>query len=65
MIKKIQKWGNSLAVRIPNEYIITFDWKAGSKVDIKRSGKNIIITSSQPKYSLEEMIDNMTKKYVK
>ena len=65
MTKKIKKWGNSLALRIPNEYINTFNWKEGSKVDIKRSGNTMIITTSQPKYDLEEMIKDMTKKYGK
>ena len=62
MTKKIQKWGNSHAIRIPNEYIKTFAWKNGSSVDIKRSGNSLIITASKPMYNLDDMINDMTKK---
>lgn len=65
MTKKIQKWGNSLAIRIPNEYIRSFEWKNGASVDIKRVGSSLVITTSKPKYNLDDMVDDMNKKYGK
>lgn len=65
MTKKIQKWGNSLAIRIPNEYIKTFDWKKDSKVEFKRKGNSLVITATRSKYNLDDMINDMTKKYDK
>lgn len=62
MTTKIQKWGNSLAVRIPNEFAENLNWQAGSVVGFKQLGNKIIITSSRPKYTLEDMVKNITKK---
>ena len=62
MVTKIQKWGNSLAVRIPNEFAANLNWQAGSVVGFKQIKDKIIITSSHPKYTLEEMVKGMTKK---
>ncbi len=65
MSKKLQKWGNSLAIRIPNEYVKTFNWKKGSKVEFNRRGNSIVITISKSEYSLDDMVNDMTKKYDK
>ena len=40
---KIQKWGNSLALRIPRFLAIESHIEAGSEVDISRSEDNLII----------------------
>ena len=62
MTTKIQKWGNSLAVRIPNEFAENLNWYAGSIVGFKQLGDKIIITSSRPEYTLEDMVKGITKK---
>ena len=62
MTTKIQKWGNSLAVRIPNEFAENLNWQAGSVVGFKQLGDKIIITSNYPKYILEDMVKGITKK---
>jgi len=63
MTTKIQKWGNSLAVRIPNEFAENLNWQAGSVVGFEQLGNNkIIISSSRPKYTLEDMVKGITKK---
>lgn len=62
MTTKIQKWGNSLAVRIPNEFAENLNWQAGSVVGFKQLGDKIIITSSKPVYILEDMVKGITNK---
>ena len=62
MTTKIQKWGNSLAVRIPDEFAENLNWHAGSVVGFKQIGNKIIIASSRPKYTLEDMVKGITKK---
>jgi antitoxin component of MazEF toxin-antitoxin module len=62
MTTKIQKWGNSLAVRIPNEFAENLNWSAGSIVGFKQSGDKIIITSSRTEYSLEDMLKGISEK---
>lgn len=62
MTTKIQKWGNSLAVRIPNEFAENLNWQAGSVVGFEQLGDKVIITSSRPKYTLEDMMKGVKKK---
>lgn len=62
MTTKIQKWGNSLAVRIPSEFAENLNWQVGSVVGFKQLDDKIIITSSRPKYTLEDMVKGITKK---
>ncbi|MFA5936931.1 MAG: AbrB/MazE/SpoVT family DNA-binding domain-containing protein [Candidatus Paceibacterota bacterium] len=62
MTTKIQKWGNSLAVRIPNGFAESLNWSAGAVVGFKKLGNAVIITSSRPEYTLEQMIKSFTKK---
>lgn len=62
MTTKIQKWGNSLAVRIPNEFAENLNWRAGSVVGFEQLGDKMIIKSSRPKYTLEQMTQGITKK---
>ncbi|MDD5721511.1 MAG: AbrB/MazE/SpoVT family DNA-binding domain-containing protein [Candidatus Pacebacteria bacterium] len=62
MTTKIQKWGNSLAVRIPNEFAKNLNWSEGAVVGFQQLGNKMIITSSRPKYTVEQMLKGMTKK---
>jgi antitoxin MazE len=62
MTTKIQKWGNSLAVRIPNEFAKNLSWGEGSVVDFQLLLDKVIITSSRPEYTLEQMVKGITKK---
>ena len=62
MTTKIQKWGNSLAVRIPSGFAENLNWEAGSVVGFKQKGDQIIITKAKPVYTLEDMVKGITKK---
>lgn len=62
MTTKIQKWGNSLAVRIPNEFAENLNWQAGSIVGFQQSGDKMIITKAMPVYTLEDITKGITKK---
>jgi len=62
MTTKIQKWGNSLAVRIPNEFVKSLNWFEGAIVGFEKLGDQVIITSSRPEYTLEQMLKGITKK---
>jgi antitoxin MazE len=62
MTTKVQKWGNSLALRIPKKFAENLNLQAGSPVAFKQSGENIIITSSRPKYTLQELVKGISKK---
>ncbi len=62
MTTKIRKWGNSLAVRIPDEFAENLDLKDGSVVGFKQLGNEMIISKAKPKYTLEDMVKGITKK---
>ena len=55
----VQKWGNSLGIRIPSMYVKEFNLKNGNSVEIIEYNGNIVIVP--PKKSLEEYISRITK----
>ena len=62
MTTKIRKWGNSLAVRIPDEFAENLDLKDGSLVKFRQEGDQIVIAKSKPKYTLKDLVKNITSK---
>jgi antitoxin MazE len=60
MEAKIQKWGNSLAVRIPKALAKNIDVRNGSAVDIDTSEGQIIIRPIK-RYDLSVMLAAVTK----
>lgn len=53
----IQKWGNSLAVRIPANLASQVALKEGSVVDvIAEHGNIVLVPQSRKKYSLDELL---------
>jgi antitoxin MazE len=62
MKTKIQKWGNSLAVRIPKPFVKEANLMYGSSVDLSVDGGRIIIDPhTEPEYSLDELLNGVTK----
>ena len=59
----IQKWGNSLALRIPMSFAKNIHLHQGSSVDLVLAKDKIEIrpTSSSKKYVLSEMVKKITK----
>lgn len=60
----IQKWGNSLALRIPMSFARNVHLHKGSPVDIVLSKDKIEIrpkNSAKKKYVLSEMVKKITK----
>ena len=64
MITTVQKWGNSLAVRIPKN--ITKDTRVseGSNINIMVENGNIILSPSAKDYSLKELLKNVTNENI-
>ncbi len=55
---RIQKWGNSLAVRIPATLARGVDAEAGTEVNIEMHKGSLIITpTSDQKLSLQDRLD--------
>lgn len=63
MTTKIQKWGNSLAVRLPKNIARAFSFKAGTPVVIKHDLRGIIVSpKNDAEPTLEEMIAQIDPK---
>lgn len=61
MKTKIQKWGNSLALRIPKPYAEEAHLSEDAAVDITvRNGKLVIVPLLEPEYTLEELVKRIT-----
>lgn len=50
----VQKWGNSLGIRIPSAYAKEFELKNGSSVDIYEENGKIVI--SPQKINLDDLL---------
>ncbi|MEW6203437.1 MAG: AbrB/MazE/SpoVT family DNA-binding domain-containing protein [bacterium] len=62
---KVQKWGNSLALRIPKAFAANAELRQGSVVDLSEKGKKITIRpvcESEP--TLEHLLAGITRKNV-
>jgi len=54
----VQKWGNSLGIRIPNLIVREFSLKNGSVVNINNNGNEIVIKPIR-KNRLSEMLEKI------
>jgi antitoxin MazE len=57
---KIAKWGNSLGVRLPKQFVDALDLKPGTTVDLERDGSRLAIETVLerriPHYRLEDLL---------
>lgn len=58
---KIQKWGNSLAVRIPKSFAVQTEIEQDTTVDLSILEGNIIVKPEKrkPKLTLEELLQKV------
>ena len=65
MQTKIQKWGNSLAVRIPKAFVKEAHVAYGTSVDLTvDDGKIVIDPHPEPEYRLEDLLKGVTRRNV-
>ncbi|CAN5311248.1 AbrB/MazE/SpoVT family DNA-binding domain-containing protein [soil metagenome] len=58
---QIQKWGNSLAFRIPKSFAIESKITQGSTVEISlESGRIIVFPLAEPEFSLDDLLAKVT-----
>ena len=66
---RLQKWGNSMGIRIPSNLLKSLDLNLNDKIDIKEEDNNIIISKSKKQnISLKERFDkyngeNLSKEF--
>jgi antitoxin MazE len=59
----IQKWGNSLALRIPKSFAIHSSIEQGSVVDLSLDNGRMIVEPTK-EYSLDDLLARVTKKNI-
>lgn len=66
---RLQKWGNSMGIRIPSSLLKSLDLNLNDKIDIKEEDNKIIISKSKKQnISLKERFDkyngeNLSKEF--
>jgi antitoxin MazE len=60
----VQKWGNSLAIRIPKNITNDTNVTEGSSIDIMVENGNIVLSPSKKEYSLKELLKNITNENI-
>jgi antitoxin MazE len=61
MLTKVQKWGNSIALRIPKSFADEIQIAADSPVELTIEAGKLIIAPVEPEaYSLEELLAAVT-----
>ena len=65
MRTKIQKWGNSLGLRIPRSFAEAAGVEAGSEVDLSiRRGELVVKPARRRKYRLKDLLRQVTAKNI-
>ncbi len=59
-IVKVQKWGNSLGIRIPGPFAEQLRLSDGSEVELLLHNNEIILRPKRPKPTLEELLAGIT-----
>ncbi len=62
MKARVQKWGNSLALRIPKPFADEANLRENSAVEVSvRGGKLVIVAVPEPEVSLEALVEQITE----
>ncbi|OGV63034.1 MAG: hypothetical protein A2283_14940 [Lentisphaerae bacterium RIFOXYA12_FULL_48_11] len=63
MITKVQKWGNSLAVRIPRSVVEDTQLKPGEAVNMaSHDGQIVIAAVRQQRFKLNDLLKGITSR---
>jgi antitoxin MazE len=57
----VQKWGNSLAVRIPRPFAEEVKLSENSTVDVSIRGGKLVIVPAEPELTLEALVEGITE----
>ena len=57
---RIARWGNSLGVRIPKAVAKKVGLDEGADVEVKVSGRNLVLAPAHREYSLDELVKAIT-----
>lgn len=61
MQTRIDRWGNSLGLRLPKSVAQRVGLREGDRVDIDVDGSTLRIRRARPRYTLDELLVGMTQ----
>lgn len=64
MKAKVQRWGNSLAIRIPKAYAADLGVTAGSVIDLDVVDAKLVVTPEPERPSLDALLARVTSENV-
>ena len=64
MVTTIQRWGNSLAVRIPKPFALQIQLAENTEVEISLEGNRIVISPVTKTWTLGDLLAGVTKRNV-
>ena len=59
----LQRWGNSLAVRLPRLLLDELDLSEGAEVEIRRDGDRLVIARVRRRPTLDELLAGITPEH--
>jgi antitoxin MazE len=59
MQARVQKWGNSLAVRIPSAFAQELEFEEGTEVDVRLDGESLRVARAAPRLTLEALLADL------
>ncbi len=60
MRARVQKWGNSLGLRIPKPFAEETRLEENAEVEISVKGRRLIVEAVEPRFTLESLLDQVT-----
>ena len=60
MITSIQRWGNSLAIRIPKAFALQAELTEDTSVDLAIEGDTLIVRPLKKEWTLDELLKGVT-----
>jgi antitoxin MazE len=65
MQTRVQKWGNSLALRIPKSFASEIGLKSNSRVEVStEDGKLVIAPVAKPQLTLKQLLAKVTQENI-
>jgi antitoxin MazE len=61
---KVQKWGNSLAVRIPKPFAEGAGLRASTEVEVSLEKGEVRLSPVRPRWKLRQLLSEVTKRNV-
>ncbi|MGH7605305.1 MAG: AbrB/MazE/SpoVT family DNA-binding domain-containing protein [Gemmatimonadaceae bacterium] len=60
MITTVQRWGNSLAIRIPKPFALETELSENTQVEIELDGDRIVVSPARKEWRLADLLHKIT-----